>query len=186
MYVLISSTTYVWTIFHSKKNWARYDQGNILVFRSSALHSGLSLTKFESSRQFFENTQVSNFMEIHPVGAELFNADRRRKGRTDWRMDGGTDRHDEAESLFAILWTRLKISQPRRKLDTDVPKTVLDVTTDLYPSRLFGKQLFSRCVRKKYNSQIARVWCTGKYLLIMPLCLMHETDCLKGRVMLHN
>ena len=32
MYVLISSTTFVWNISHSKKKWARYDQKRILVF----------------------------------------------------------------------------------------------------------------------------------------------------------
>jgi len=34
-----------------------------------------------------KNTQISDFMKLHPVGAELFNADR----RTDGRMDGRTD-----------------------------------------------------------------------------------------------
>jgi len=32
MCVLIFSTTFVWNISHSKKNWARYDQKCILVF----------------------------------------------------------------------------------------------------------------------------------------------------------
>ena len=35
--------------------------------------------KLEIFRQLFKNTQVSNFMKIRPVGAELFHAD----GRTD-------------------------------------------------------------------------------------------------------
>ena len=32
MWVLISSTTFVWNISHSKKNWARYDKKCTLVF----------------------------------------------------------------------------------------------------------------------------------------------------------
>jgi hypothetical protein len=35
-------------------------------------------------RQIFEkNTQISNFIKIHPVGAELFHADRRTDGQTE-------------------------------------------------------------------------------------------------------
>jgi len=37
---------------------------------------------------FFKNVQMSNFIKIHPVGAELFHA------------DGWTDRHDKARSHF--------------------------------------------------------------------------------------
>jgi len=39
--------------------------------------------------RFSENTQISNFMKIHLVGADLFHAD----GRT-WR-------HDESDSHFS-------------------------------------------------------------------------------------
>jgi len=35
--------------------------------------------QIEYSRQFTKNTQISNFMNIRPVGAEMFDAD----GRTD-------------------------------------------------------------------------------------------------------
>jgi len=45
------------------------------------------------SADFRKNTQISNFMKIRRVGAELFRAD----GRT----DGQTDRHDEANSRFS-------------------------------------------------------------------------------------
>jgi hypothetical protein len=37
------------------------------------------LIKLEYSRRFTKNTQISNFIKIRPVGAELFHAD----GRTD-------------------------------------------------------------------------------------------------------
>ena len=35
----------------------------------------------------FKNTQISNFMKIRPVRAELFHADRRMKGGMDGRTD---------------------------------------------------------------------------------------------------
>ena len=71
-------------------------------------------------------------------------------------MERGTDRHDEANSRFSQFGKLLlKVSQTRRKLDTDVPNTVLDATKDFYPTRLFGRQLFFLCVQK-YNSQTAR------------------------------
>jgi hypothetical protein len=44
--------------------------------------------KLEFYRQIFGNTQVQNFMKILLVEAELFHE------------DGGTDRHDEANSDF--------------------------------------------------------------------------------------
>ena len=51
--------------------------------------------------RFSENDQISNFMSIRPVGAELFHVDR--------QIVRQTDRHDEAkQSLFAIWRKRLK------------------------------------------------------------------------------
>ena len=41
---------------------------------------------------FSKNTQISNFMKIRLVGAELFYAD---------RLDGWTDRSDKANSRFS-------------------------------------------------------------------------------------
>jgi len=39
--------------------------------------------KPEYSLQIFENTLISNFMKIHPVGAE-FHAEIRTNGQTSW------------------------------------------------------------------------------------------------------
>jgi len=51
--------------------------------------------KLEYSRQIFEkNLQISNFMEIHPVEAELFHADRQ------------TDGHKEANTSFSQFCKR--------------------------------------------------------------------------------
>jgi hypothetical protein len=46
--------------------------------------------KLEFWRQIFENTQISNFMKIPPVGAELF--------YDDSRVDGQTDIYDDAKA----------------------------------------------------------------------------------------
>jgi hypothetical protein len=38
--------------------------------------------KLEFSRQIFKNSQISNFMKIRPVGAELFQAEGQTDGQT--------------------------------------------------------------------------------------------------------
>jgi hypothetical protein len=45
-----------------------------------------------------KNIQISNFMNIRPVGAEMFHAG--------GRMDRQTDRYDEANSSFSQFWER--------------------------------------------------------------------------------
>ena len=51
--------------------------------------------KLEISRQIFEEkAQISSFIKIRPVGAELFHADGRR------------DKHDEANSRFSQFCER--------------------------------------------------------------------------------
>ena len=47
--------------------------------------------------RFWKNNQISNFKKIRPEGAELFHS------------DGRTDGHDEADSRFSQLRTRLKM-----------------------------------------------------------------------------
>ena len=55
----------------------------------STRYSCQILTKLECSCQIFKNPQMSNFMKIHPVGAELFH------------VGGRTDRNYKANSHFS-------------------------------------------------------------------------------------
>ena len=67
------STTFVRKNFHSKKNWARYDQKCTLLLMWSPI-----LTKLQFSRSFSKKKfQIPNLTKICPVRAELYHADRR-------------------------------------------------------------------------------------------------------------
>jgi hypothetical protein len=81
MCVLIFSTTFVWKISHSKKNWARCDQKCVLVFMCSKCPLFLSDLNetWIFPTVFSKLTRIPTFMKIRPVGAGLFRAD----GRTD-------------------------------------------------------------------------------------------------------
>jgi hypothetical protein len=55
--------------------------------------------------RFKKNTEISNFMKMHPEGVELFHAE----GQTHRQMDGRnrqTDRQDEAYSNFSQVCER--------------------------------------------------------------------------------
>jgi hypothetical protein len=73
MCVSMFSTTFLSNISHSKKKWAWCDQTciGVLVFVYSCW-IGIFLV------DFLKIIQLSNFMKIHPVEADLFQADRRR------------------------------------------------------------------------------------------------------------
>jgi hypothetical protein len=61
----------------------------------SILYSCHILIQLEFSRQSFEKkAQISNFVKIHPVGAEFFHSGKR------------TDRHDEANSRVSQFCER--------------------------------------------------------------------------------
>ena len=49
----------------------------------STCYSCQILMKLAYSRQILKNNRIRNLMKIHPVGAELFHAERRTDGRTD-------------------------------------------------------------------------------------------------------
>jgi hypothetical protein len=80
-----SLTTLVWNISYSKK-WARYNKN---VYWSSC-KVPVILVRFywDFLGIFFKNTQISYFIKIHSVEAELCHA------------VGQTNRHDKANSCF--------------------------------------------------------------------------------------
>ena len=82
------STRFVWNIFHSKKNWARYDGKCQLV----TLYSYRFNMKLEFSRHIFEKSSNIEFHENLSSGSWVVPC-----GQTDWRADG----HDEANSRFS-------------------------------------------------------------------------------------
>jgi hypothetical protein len=83
---------FVWNISLSKKNSA-WQIGLYVKYR--LFLSDFSKTKYT----YIKKTQMSNFMKIRPVGAELFHLDRRTNGRTDRQSD-------EANSHFSQFCER--------------------------------------------------------------------------------
>jgi len=75
----------------------RTDRHMIITVQRSTREAPVILVRskrnFELSDRFKKNTQMSNFMKIHPVWAELL-------------VDRRTDRHDEANSPILQLWER--------------------------------------------------------------------------------
>jgi len=56
-------TTFIWNIFHSKKNRVGYDRKCVLVFMWSTHYSCPALIKLEFSRQVFEKSSNIRFQE---------------------------------------------------------------------------------------------------------------------------
>jgi len=97
--VLIFSATFVWNVSHSKKNWARYYY-NVHWYSCKVpviLVGFLRIMKF--FKIFSKNTQISSFMKIRLLWAELFHAD----GRTDRQTNRQADRHDEVNNCFLAI-----------------------------------------------------------------------------------
>ena len=86
------STAFVWNIFHSKKNWARYDQKCILVFMESTLYSCPSVMKLDFCQQIFEKYSYIKFRESLSIGSRVVPC-----GQT----EGWTESHDEANSRIS-------------------------------------------------------------------------------------
>jgi hypothetical protein len=86
MCVLIFSTTFVWNIFHSTKNWERFDQKCISVFMWSAV----ILVRFEWNLNCLDSFKKYANVKIL-------------ENPSNWSpiiLCRQTDRHDEANSRF--------------------------------------------------------------------------------------
>jgi hypothetical protein len=99
MCVLIFSSIFIWHISHFKKNWARYRKYTVYW---SSCKVPIVLVRFKWNLNFLvrfpNNTQISNFMKLYPVEAELLRAN----GQT----HGWTDRLDEASNRFSEFCER--------------------------------------------------------------------------------
>jgi hypothetical protein len=82
MCALIFSTTVVWNISHSMKNWARYDKNVIGLYAVYTVFCTI-LMKLEISGHFFEKYSNIKFYENPSSGPKLFHADGKKDGRTD-------------------------------------------------------------------------------------------------------
>ena len=82
MYVLMFAATFAWEHF-SKKKWARYDEIYTYWYSCNVPSFFVWFSKI---------TEMSNFMKIRSVLAELFHSDTRTDGLTDW--------HDETGNRF--------------------------------------------------------------------------------------
>jgi len=78
----------------------RYDKKGILVFMYSTRYSCPIVMELEFFflDRFSKNPQISNFMKIRLVGAEMFHMD--------GQMDGRTDGHDGANNRFSQFCER--------------------------------------------------------------------------------
>jgi hypothetical protein len=89
--VLILSATFIWNVFPSRKNWAKYDKKYV----GSSRTVPVILVRFEWNLNFLvtfsQNAHMSNFVKIRPVGAEFLHEDGRTDGRTDiWKANSSS------------------------------------------------------------------------------------------------
>ena len=88
-------------------------------------------------KEFPKNTQISNFMKIRPVWAELFHTD----GRTDGRTVEQTD--EAVYSPFEILRTRLKASQ--FVLCTEIMAVCTEIHTKHINTAVWAERRIAEC-----------------------------------------
>ena len=99
----------------------RIIQGNIIIIlHRSSRKVPFTLVTFQSVSNLFErfpkNIQISKFIKILPVGAELFNADGRKVGRTGRHTDSNSRFRNFAKApeksniAFIIRWMETDIN----------------------------------------------------------------------------
>jgi len=86
MCVSIFSSTYVWSIFRSKKNWLRYNQNNKLVFMNSTCCYFDIVMEIEFTWQFFfeKSSYHISWNSIKWEQNRSMQMDRRTDGQTWW------------------------------------------------------------------------------------------------------
>ena len=85
--ISILTTTFIWNIPHSKKNWDRYDLNVYLCSCKVPFILARPWQNLNLFDRFSKNAQISNLIKIRPVGAELFHADRQTDRQTHRRTD---------------------------------------------------------------------------------------------------
>jgi hypothetical protein len=75
---LLFSTTFVWNISHSKKNWARYDHVYMYMYIGLQVKYPLFLSDFDTNWIFrTEFRTLVKSHEIRPVGAQMLHENRK-------------------------------------------------------------------------------------------------------------
>jgi hypothetical protein len=114
---------------------------NLYFLVYSTPYSCQILINLQFSRQILENTLITNFMKIRPVGTEFFHArrqadrqtegqtDRQTEGHTDRQRDGQTDRQTDRQPFFSISEIHLErdssLNFQRRSVHFLVPSSSL-------------------------------------------------------------
>jgi hypothetical protein len=115
--VLISSTTFVWNISHSKKKCANYDPKCLLVSMYSALPSFLS----DFSETWIFSTVCRKILNYQFSWKSVW-----RQPGYSMRREGQTDRHDEANSSFSQFCENAQQEMLKKdQLNIDCPQQVV-------------------------------------------------------------
>ena len=81
----------------------------LINLRYNSCKGSLIIVAFQSNLNFLDrlskNAQMSNFMQIRPVGAEFFHAEKRTNKQTEKQTDMQTEIHDETSSHFTQFST---------------------------------------------------------------------------------
>ena len=133
----------------------RWDERDVIttVYRSS-WKAPFNLVRFQWKLNFLDrfskSPQISSFIRIRPVWAELFHE------------DGQTDGHDEAESHFTVLRTHLKVSNVKlwRKI-------YLYMYVCMYVYRV--QNVFLRCPTPRLHCFLSSHWPSFRFLSFMAI-----------------
>jgi hypothetical protein len=130
VFIFIFRVTFVWNIFHSKKNWVRYDQKCILVFMLSTRYFRQILIKFLPSEHLFVKYWNIIFRENPSGVSQVF--------PFEW-----TDRHNEASNHFCNLAKAPNNGIKKKKIQLRCNWIWFLLTPGKFISRLFPR-IYSR------------------------------------------